>query len=406
MKSSRIVSGVELHTGELWREDIEKFVYQWTEFSQRKYVYASNLDELRKKERKIKRRLDRMNGCIDCTITLNEMFSIWLDEKIGVRENTLEGYVNTYKNYLMNHKLGKMMLIDIKKPIIRAYYLELITKKLATISMIAHIQQVLHQVLQLAVDYDYLEKNPSDKLLGEIMRIENTISNRRIALTKNQQAMFLVDLGVEDIQWKVIFLMFLTTGVRVGELVALQWKDINFEEETVTINKTLVYYKHADGKCAFEMHKPKTVAGCRDIPLMSCLKKLLLEYKTHLKCEHIICREAVGNYNDFVFINEYGCPYNQQNLNRMLKRLIKGHNKKVILAGEGDNSEKLLPNFSCHCLRHTFATRFCECDPNYKKLQYLLGHKDIQTTLNLYAHGSLEAVLGSMEQLEKYMMAG
>lgn len=405
MTESRERNGEILYTGEIWRDDIQKYVYQWTEFKKRRYAYASNVFDLRKKEKMIKRRLERMEGCIDCTITLNELFFIWLEEKRGIRENTLEGYINTYKNHLYNSPLGKMMLIDIKKPKIRNFYLDLVDSKKASVNTISQIQQVLHQVLKLGVDYDYIDKNPSDELLGEIIRIENYVPNRRIALTMNQEKIFISELGDEDISWKAIFLTFLTTGLRVSELVGLQWSDIDFENKKIYVNKTLVYYKHSKGKCELEIHTPKTPAGIREVPLMDSTAKILQIYRNYQKKMKISCNTKVGIYHNFCFINRNGLPFNQQNLNRTLKKIIKGYNEKETILAEKENRQgEFLPNFSCHCLRHTFATRFCEVDRNYKKLQYILGHRDIQTTLNLYAHGSLEAVIPTVSELENYLL--
>jgi len=195
----------ELRVGELWRADLSRYVYQWTEFSKRHYVYASDIDSLRRKEERIKSRIERIKGNIDATISLDTMYIIWCDEKRGIRDTTFEGYKSTYRRYILGTGIGRKMLVDLKKPMMRQYYLSLLDSKEATVNVIAAIQQVLHQVLQLAVDYDYIQKNPSDSLLRDIYRITNFQKYRRIALTLDEQKIFIDELSQESIVWKTIF---------------------------------------------------------------------------------------------------------------------------------------------------------------------------------------------------------
>lgn len=95
------------------------------------------------------------------------------------------------------------------------------------------------------------------------------------------------------------------------------------------------------------------------------------------------CKVTVDGYADFIFINRFGNVQHQGTLNKALRRIIRDCNDGVLAKDE--NATVLLPRFSCHNLRHTFTTRLIEAGVNPKVVQDTLGHKDISTTLGIYA---------------------
>ena len=91
----------------------------------------------------------------------------------------------------------------------------------------------------------------------------------------------------------------------------------------------------------------------------------------------------IDGYRDFIFVNRFGGVQHQGTLNKAIRRITRECNEEQ-LKKEGKNPV-LLPRFSCHSLRHTFTTRLIENNVNLKVIQDVLGHKDIETTLNIYA---------------------
>ena len=89
-------------------------------------------------------------------------------------------------------------------------------------------------------------------------------------------------------------------------------------------------------------------------------------------------------YDDFIFVNRYGDVQNQGNLNKALRRMMRDCNDEILEKYGADSDPVLLPQFSCHILRHTFATRLCESGANLKFIQSILGHADVSTTMNIY----------------------
>ena len=105
-------------------------------------------------------------------------------------------------------------------------------------------------------------------------------------------------------------------------------------------------------------------------------------------------------FTDFIFVNRFGTPQNLANLNKAIHRIIRDCNDEEFLKNE--NPAVLLPNFSCHSLRHTFTTRMCEAGVNVKVIQDALGHQDISTTLNIYADVTKELNQKEFAGLDMY----
>lgn len=179
----------------------------------------------------------------------------------------------------------------------------------------------------------------------------------------------------------------LWTGLRVGEVTGLRWDDIDFNNNTISVNHTLVYYQtRTERGCDFTVNTPKTKAGERTVPLLPKVKEALKMEKQRQTELEISCRVVINGFTNFIFLNRFGDLYHQGTLNKALKRIIRDCNFSVL---DGKiNSEVTLPNFSNHSLRHTFTTRMVEAGTNLKAMQDILGHSDISTTMNIYAEAS------------------
>lgn len=167
-------------------------------------------------------------------------------------------------------------------------------------------------------------------------------------------------------------LLTIHTGLRIGELCALRWSDINFDAQLLHINKTMIRtYTKEDGS-KLNITAPKTRSSIRTIPL----NKWIMQYAVLLR----------GNDNEYIITgkekhiepNKYRLYYNRQ-----LKDLD-------------------LPHRKFHSLRHTFATRCIECGCDYKSLSELLGHSNVSITMNLYVHPQLELKRKCVELLADY----
>ena len=193
--------------------------------------------------------------------------------------------------------------------------------------------------------------------------------------------------------WKVIFMhdVLHCTGMRVGELTGLRWCDINFQKREIDVNHTLVYYNKGGQHCTFGINDTKTPASNRVIPMTDSVKASFLKERAYQAKKGLLCQMEVDGYSNFIFLNRFGYPLQQNVLNKAFQRIIRDCNDQEFL--KSNAPAVLLPHFSCHSLRHTFATNLA-MNPNIsvKVAQYLLGHADVTTTLNIYTHTREEEI--------------
>lgn len=114
------------------------------------------------------------------------------------------------------------------------------------------------------------------------------------------------------------------------------------------------------------------------------VKQAFIMEREYQEEAEIKCKGRVDGYDNFIFVNRNGDVQNQGNLNKAIQRMMRDCNDEILEKYGADSDPVLLPHFSCHILRHTFATRLCESGINLKVIQSVLGHADVSTTMNIY----------------------
>lgn len=381
-----------LHKGESYVETKRLYRYTYTDaFGKRKSIYSVDLVKLREKEQELFRNLiDGIDVYVAGTATVNYVFDRYIATKSELKSTTVWNYTYTYNNYI-REGFGKRKISQVKYSDIILFYNSLLNKGLS-ISTVDNVHSVLHPTFQLAIRDDIIRKNPADNALAEVKKRNKDLVNVRHALTIEQQKAFLDCLSKqENLRWKPIFTVMFGTGCRVGEIIGLRWDDIDFDKKVININHNISYIPQVDNKnkCEYVLSLPKTKAGIRNIPLLKEVEDVLLNELQYQKQTGEKCEFEIDGMSNFVFFNRFHSIHNLSSINKVIKRIVIEHNSaEEINAKREGRRAIIIPNFSCHVIRHTFCTRLCENETNIKVIQAVMGHKDIQTTMNIYAEVS------------------
>lgn len=183
-------SRVVLRKGEVQRAN-GTYHYCWTDGKgKRHFVYAKTLEELRDKEAEIEKdKSDGIKAEAKYT-TINDLFDLWKQLKRGLKNNTFENYKYMYDTFV-RPEFGKTRISSLKKSDVKRFYNRLADDRGLQPSTIDSIHTVLHQVLDMAVDDDYLRSNPSSNVLRELKQSHCFETEKRRGLTKPEQDLFL-----------------------------------------------------------------------------------------------------------------------------------------------------------------------------------------------------------------------
>ena len=383
-----------LKEGEYERQN-GTYEYKWRDRQGRRHsVYAKTWDELRDKELSVLR--DILDG-IDTEgkkTKLDDLFERWISLKRKLKKSTENKYRHDYHKYI-SPTLGNMPIAEIKTSDILAFYNQLSDTLHFTVGTIATIHRILHQVLNFAVEDDLIRKDPSKKALANFKNEHLSCKPDRKAMTLAEQDLFVEFLKTSRKynRWEPIFIVMLWTGLRAGEVTGLQWSDIDFANNTIHVTHQLIYL--GDEKLTNNhsvMTSPKTANSIRDIQMLPVVRGALLREKEIQKLTGLKCKVEIDSFSDFVFLTRNGRPKHGWGLNDALRNIVAECNREVMAQWteefaltQEDTHPVLLPDLSCHWLRHTFATRCVEANINPKCLQSLLGHSEFETTMDIYA---------------------
>ncbi len=384
--------GRALKKGEIQRASDGRYVYTYTDpLGRRKYVYAQDLTTLREKEQKLMRdQLDGLDLYAAGKATINDTFDRYMATKYDLRESTRSNYLYTYDHFIRDD-FGRKKIVDIKFSDVLHYYYYLLNEKDIALGTLDSIHCLLHPTFQLAVRDDIIRKNPSDGVKREISKKTGKNRGIRHALTIDQQRAYMEYIAGHPIfyHWWPIFTVLLGTGCRIGECLGLRWEDLDFDNRMISVNHCIVYYQEEEsGKSVMKVSKPKTDAGIRTIPMLDVVKDAF-EMEREEQEETGFNDQVIDGMTGFIFQNRYGDVPNPQAVNHTIKRIISNYNAEEVLNAKKEKREPLIiPDFSCHHLRHTFATRLCEAETNLKVVQSVMGHRNIETTMDIYAEAT------------------
>ncbi len=391
-KARKDLRGRALKKGEVQRKSDQRYMYTYTDpLGRRKFIYANDLTELREKEQKLQRdQLDGLDLYAAGKATVNDTFDRYMATKFELRDSTRNGYLYTY-DHLIRDKFGFKKLVDVKYSDVLQFYYYLLNERGIALGTLDSVHCLLHPTFQLAVRDDIIRKNPTDGVMKEISKKGGKNRGVRHALTVDEQRAFMEYIANHPVyyHWWPLFTVLLGTGTRIGECLGLRWQDLDFEKRVISINHRVVYYSQKDTNTSvMRVSLPKTEAGVRTIPMLDMVKDAF-EMEREAQKETGENIQVLDGMSGFVFTNRFGNIPNPQTVNDTIRRIRNSYNAEEVLNAKKENREKLLlPHFSCHHLRHTFATRLCETETNLKVIQAIMGHRNIETTMDIYAEAT------------------
>ena len=403
-KSRKDNKGRVLRKGESYRADEKRYHYTYLDpRGVRRYIYANDLARLREREAEIKR--DQMEGIDNYVaghITVNEVFDRCMAVKTTLRRTTRANYEMMYNKHVRNG-FGERIIGSIKFSDVKLFYQQLVEEDGIHPNTVGTIHCCLHPAFEMAVRDDIIRRNPADGVFREITCELGKNKGVRNALTIQQQQAFMNFMDGHEVydHWWPIFMVLLGTGCRCGEFIGLRWEDIDMDNRTININHSLVRVKRNrnDPARRLGVSLPKTEAGIRIIPMLD---------QVHDAFERIHAEQEVTGFNEtviegmdgFIFKNANGDVLCEQNINSAIRRITESYNmEEEVKAAKEKREPFLLPHFSCHYLRHTFCTRLCENETNLKLIQDIMGHKNIKTTMEIYAEATMDKKQEAMQSL-------
>ena len=397
--------GRALRKGEVQRASDNRYMYTYTDpLGRRKFIYANDLATLREKEKQLmKDQLDGLDLYVAGKATINDTFDRYMSTKYDLRETTRSNYLYVWDHFIRD-TFGKKKIAEIKYSDILQFYLYLLNEADIALGTLDSIHCLLHPTFQLAVRDEIIRKNPSDGVIKEISKRAGKSRGVRHALTIEQQRAFMDYIANHPVyyHWWPLFTVLLGTGCRIGEAIGLRWDDLDFENRVISINHSLVYYPVGDSRTSvLRVSKPKTAAGIRTVPMLDIVYDAF-QMEREEQEETGANETEIDGMKGFVFVNRNGSAPNPQAINRTIKRIISSYNAEEIIKAKKQRREPvILPDFSCHHLRHTFCTRLCENETNLKVIQSIMGHRNIETTMDIYAEATEQKKQESFENLSK-----
>lgn len=358
------------------------FEKRFTVDGKRYSAYGHNVKECTENETLMREEIKAGLYTSNRNITLDSYFDEWEKSRTGViKDSSIKMNRSRYNNHIKS-VLGETKLQKIEKREIVKLQQNLAQRLSA--STTNSVIVLLKTVLNAAVDDEIIIKNPAASVkplrMDDRPKASETIHR---ALTREEQQAFIQEAKQE---WLYEFFCFsLCTGMRLNEIVALKWQDIDYINNVIHVTKT-VSWKQGGG---ITETSPKSETSKRDIPMNDTIKKVLQMQRKKMAMIYgeIVARKMDSN----IFIGSNGSRAVASStvvfsINNVLKRLRQ----------QGIEIER----FTHHAFRDTFATRYIEEGGNMQTLQKILGHSSLAMTADLYAHVLPSTKQQEMKQVE------
>ena len=339
----------------------------------RKTFYSATREEVAKKITNVSNENFRGIPFIDPqNMTVRELIHSWLFDfkKSEVAARTFEWYLNIAKLYIYE-ELGGFPIVKLT-----TYHIQMLLNKRIngglSLRTVKAIRNIINQAMNHACEMKLLAINP---VMGtKLPKHERTVNDEKIKAIPVELRKQILNAAQNNPTMKPVIFTLMFTGIRIGELLALPWKNVDFKNGIITIDRAITNTVEYDNDGEVDNRSTivavtKTYSGNRKIKMPDVLMKILQEWHTSQKLKNI----AFATSDAVVFSNKFGERRTYYGFRTNYRRFMERNGFAEY-------------NINIHNYRHTFATMLLEEGVNPKVVQKLLGHKDVQTTLGIYSH--------------------
>lgn len=344
-----------------------------------KSVYGKTQKEVREKLSKVTAELDEGSYVEPAKQTLGEWLDTWMETyvKYSVKPYTQDCYQRVCDCHI-KPALGKVQLSKLTTLQVQKFYNSLQDVEGLCPKTIKNVHGVLHRALKQAVKLGLIPSNPTE--LCDLPKV-----HRRELQYLAQDTVSAFLQAIKGHFLEILFLVTLFTGMRQGEVLGLTWDCVDFDHNTILINKQLQKTKKVGGKYVLVSTKN---GRSRTVAVAPTVTALLRKQRARQAEMRLMAGPAWDNPWNLVFTNEVG--------GHLCHRTVIKHYKHIV-ASIG------LPNLRFHDLRHSYAVVSIESGDDIKTLQGNLGHATAAFTLDVYGHVSQRMRQQSAERMEKFI---
>lgn len=357
-----------------------RFIYAYGEDGKAKYKYVYAKTYTAVKSKLIQRQQVSATSTLQPAMSSEKSkYEYWLNEwlalkKLNIKDSTYIRYRNSIENHIKPH-LGKYSIEKISTSLMENFISHLATHgKLdgnggLSAKTISDILLIIKESFQYA-------RNRGVTTMCSFDSITLKKEAHEMRVLSSAETQMLIDVLLQEMDlYKLGVFMCLFTGIRIGELCALQWKNISIDDKTIKIEQTMQRLQSNDPndiqKTRIVITEPKSFASVRVIPIPDFVVAAIKPYHS--------------NPNSYLLSGESKYYVEPRTMQNRFKRYLK---------------DSGIEDANFHSLRHTFATRCVEAGFDVKTLSEILGHSSVKITLDKYVHSSMDLKRMNMEKLQ------
>lgn len=307
--------------------------------------------------------------------TFGELLEDWLlvFKKASVSPRTFEGIFRNFRLHIQP-VIGNMKLNEINSTVVQ----RVVNKMLAdgySVDTCKKIKFTINQFFEYAIDNEWAQNNPTTKVRIRNRDAKDYIKEEYKAIPSDIRQKFLSALNHHELL-KPICMVGMFAGLRIGEILALRWQNIDFENKIIQVNYGITQIPKFDDQGNIlsrttVIGDTKTSASVREVPMPDILVDALKEWRKVQWIKKEITKKDLISPQSLVFCNYDGSVRTYSGTRHIFNRFLKRHNLDMY-------------GIQFHTLRHTYSSMLFESGENPKIIQALLGHKSVNTTLTVY----------------------